>query len=77
MNLLTIEEVAVRIRRKAIGTVYSLMNRDPSFPRAIKLGRNVFWLTEDIDAWLDAQIQGVRAENKERLEQAKGPQPKK
>lgn len=77
MDLLTIEEVAVRIRRKAVGTVYSLMNRDPSFPRAIKLGRNVFWHADDVDAWIGAQIDGVRAENKERLEQLKGPQTKK
>ena len=53
VELLTIEEVAVRLR-VSVPTVRWL-RQGGRFAPATKIGRRLMWDTRDVDAWLKAQ----------------------
>ncbi len=52
-ELLTIEEVAERLRVKVLTIRW--LRQEGRFPPAIKVGRRLVWDAADLGAWLDAQ----------------------
>ncbi|QNM97116.1 helix-turn-helix transcriptional regulator [Chitinimonas koreensis] len=63
MKVLRISEVCTRLGDISRVTLWRLVRDDPSFPKAIRLGRRIpAWFEHDIDAWLSgraAQIQSA------------------
>lgn len=53
MELLTIEEVAERLRVSVLTVRW--LRQEGRFAPAIKVGRRLMWDTRDINAWLEAQ----------------------
>ena len=53
MKLLTIEEVADRLRVSVLTVRW--LRQEGRFIPAIKVGRRLVWDTRDVDAWLEAQ----------------------
>ncbi len=58
MELLTIEEVAERLRVSVLTVRW--LRQDGRFAPAIKVGRRLMWDTRDVDAWLEAQRETPR-----------------
>ena len=52
-ELLTIEEVAERLRVKVLTIRW--LRQEGRFPPAIKVGRRLVWDAADLEAWLEAQ----------------------
>jgi excisionase family DNA binding protein len=55
IELLTIEEVAERLRVSALTVRW--LRREGRFAPAIKVGRRLKWDARDVAAWLDAQCE--------------------
>jgi excisionase family DNA binding protein len=53
MELLTIEEVAARLRVSVLTVRW--LRQGGRFVPAIKVGRRLMWDIRDVDAWLEAQ----------------------
>jgi excisionase family DNA binding protein len=53
MELLTIEEVATRLRVSVLTVRW--LRQEGRFVPAIKVGRRLMWDIRDVDAWLEAQ----------------------
>jgi excisionase family DNA binding protein len=58
MELLTIEEVADRLRVSVLTVRW--LRQEGRFAPAIKIGRRLMWDTHDVDAWLEAQRETPR-----------------
>jgi excisionase family DNA binding protein len=52
-ELLTIEEVAERLRVKVLTIRW--LRQEGRFPPAIKVGRRLVWDAADLEAWLETQ----------------------
>ena len=52
-ELLTIEEVADRLRVKVLTIRW--LRQEGRFPPAIKVGRRLVWDAADLEAWLETQ----------------------
>ena len=51
-ELLTVDEAMTRLRRSRAG-FYSLLKRDESFPKALRIGpRSVRWVAVEVDDWI-------------------------
>ena len=51
-ELITVDEAMARLRRSRAG-FYSLLKRDESFPKAIRIGpRSVRWVAAEVDSWI-------------------------
>jgi prophage regulatory protein len=46
-------QARVHLSRSAI---YSLMDRDPTFPRPITMGRSIAWIDNEIDEWIKSRM---------------------
>ena len=53
IELLTIEEVAARLRVSVLSVRW--LRQEGRFAPAIKVGRRLMWDVRDVDAWLKAQ----------------------
>ena len=53
IELLTIEEVAARLRVSVLTVRW--LRQEGRFVPAIKVGRRLMWDAQDIDAWLKSQ----------------------
>jgi excisionase family DNA binding protein len=53
IELLTIEEVAARLRVSVLTVRW--LRQEGRFAPAIKVGRRLMWDVRDVDAWLKAQ----------------------
>jgi excisionase family DNA binding protein len=53
IELLTIEEVAARLRVSVLTVRW--LRQEGRFAPAIKVGRRLMWDAQDVDAWLKAQ----------------------
>ena len=42
----------LRVSRK---TIYNIMERDSTFPKPAKIGKQLFWASSDVEAWINAQ----------------------
>lgn len=52
-ELLTIEEVADRLRVKVLTVRW--LRQEGRFPPAIKIGRRLVWDSADLERWIEAQ----------------------
>lgn len=52
-ELLTIEEVAERLRVKVLTIRW--LRQEGRFPPAIKVGRRLVWDVADLEVWIEAQ----------------------
>lgn len=67
MTKIPVKVVAEMLELKTSNAVYQLMKRDETFPRPAKLGKVSRWIRADVEAWLEAKLEPVRAENARRL----------
>lgn len=59
-KLLTIEEVGEQLGL-APQTIYRKRSEKASLPTAVKIGGRIRWRQEDVDTWVDAQLEKVAA----------------
>lgn len=59
MALLTINEVAERLRVSVLTIRW--LRQEGRFAPAIKIGRRLVWDERDLDAWVEAQRDGIPA----------------
>lgn len=58
-TLLTVEEVAERIRVPAATLRWWRHLDNGTGPKSAKIGRRVMYLEADVDAWVNAQFEGA------------------
>jgi predicted DNA-binding transcriptional regulator AlpA len=57
-SLLTVTDVAALLGLPSARSVYNRLHRGTDFPPPVRVGASLRWRAADVDAWLDAQVEG-------------------